>query len=122
MKIFQWQSGNGGFALRREFSFSETPRAILCVGGNSGSVIVGLKKHYEVIDLQTFNSIKLLDFEKEHRLVVFEVSSRPVLLSLSHSCTSSDPCDLLKKQTSLHSLNWDTRSCRGCIGRDRCLR
>lgn len=73
MKIFQWQSGSGGFSLRREIAFPESPRAILCLGSSTSSVVVGFKKHYELTDVQSSNSVKLLDFEKEHRLVAFEV-------------------------------------------------
>jgi hypothetical protein len=86
MKIFHWQSGIGGFILRREMSYSESPRAILCIGGSTGSIIVGFKKHYEVTDLQTYNAVRLLEFEKEHRLVAFEV-----YLSLSPSITVAPP-------------------------------
>lgn len=59
--------------MRRELSFSESPRAILCIGGLGGNIVVGFKKHYETIELQNYNGTKIVEFEKEHRLVCFEV-------------------------------------------------
>lgn len=59
--------------MRRELSFSESPRSILCVGGIGGTIVIGFKKHYENIELQNYNGTKIVEFEKEHRLVSFEV-------------------------------------------------
>lgn len=89
MKIFQWQMGTG-FSLRREISYPESPRAILCLGSSTGSVVVGFKKHYELTDLQTSNSSKILDFDKEHRLVAFEV------IFCLYFLTFLDSCDVFK--------------------------
>jgi hypothetical protein len=100
LKIFQWQSGLGGFLLRREVSYPESPRTLLCISGTN-NLLVGLKKHYEILDLQSYNSTKVVEFEKEHRLVAFEVSS------FHHPFDhSKDSCDIFTKSTSCYPIYW----------------
>lgn len=73
MKVFSFLGGLSGFSLRRELAFNETPRVLFPVGGGGGCLIVGFKKHYEALDAHSYASTRLLEFEREHKLVCVEV-------------------------------------------------
>lgn len=59
-----------GFNLRKEFNLSDVPKAIFHI---AGSAIVGYKKYYELLDLNTGTTSRLLDIDREHKLIVLEV-------------------------------------------------
>ena len=78
-KLFSWQAGvkgvlvgslASGFTLKKEFASPESPRALICT---SGCIIVGYKKHYDAIDVQSYTSTRLVDFDREHKLISLEV-------------------------------------------------
>ena len=59
--LYSWQGS--GFIPKREIGLSESPKFILCI---PGAVITGAKKHYEIIDLASFTTFRLLEAEREH--------------------------------------------------------
>jgi hypothetical protein len=65
---FSWQSP--GFQLRREFNLIDTPKSLCCLGN---SVVIGYKKFYECLDLGSGTTNRLVDVEKECRMVTVEV-------------------------------------------------
>jgi hypothetical protein len=65
---FSWQSP--GFQLRREFNLVDVPKSLLCLGN---TVVIGYKKFYECLDLVSGTTNRLLDVEKECRMVTLEV-------------------------------------------------
>lgn len=67
--IFTWQGF--GFTVKREVALSDSPRVVI---NNDGLVIVGQKKSYEIIETSQFTVSKLLDFDKEHKMVALNVS------------------------------------------------
>ena len=82
ISLFTWQGS--GFVPQRELSLNETPKFVHC---KSGHIIVGYKKSYDTINLSTFNSVPIVDIEKEHNMVGCDISSNPrrpasVLLSV----------------------------------------
>jgi hypothetical protein len=66
--IFGWQGTN--FVMRKEILVVDSPKLLVCVSNN---IIVGYKKHYEVIDIASSTSTRLLDIDREHKLVSLEV-------------------------------------------------
>ncbi|KAJ1443435.1 hypothetical protein B484DRAFT_6762 [Ochromonadaceae sp. CCMP2298] len=82
---YAWQGGQGQggqgqascFQLLREFTLADSPQSLLCCGGGAGGgggcVIVGYRRHYECLDLLSGTSSRILDVEKEHKLVALEV-------------------------------------------------
>jgi hypothetical protein len=73
MKVFSFLGGLSGFSLKKDLSFPESPRVIFSTNSSSGCLIIGFKKHYESLDMHSFAPTKLLDFEREHKLVCVEV-------------------------------------------------
>ena len=69
-RIIVYQRIDNNFIILNDIPTSETPRAITYT---STSLIVGYKRHYEVMDLHLNSAIRILDFEKEHRMICFEV-------------------------------------------------
>ena len=74
----------GGFQFRKETTnLTDTPKNIVCV---SSCIIVGYKRTYEALDINTLNSTKILDVDKDQKMLCMEVSlvhSNPLI---SHSC------------------------------------
>lgn len=68
LSIYMWQES--GLVPRRELNCNEVPKLLQCV---PGAIIVGCKRHYEIIDLANMTMSRLLDFDKEHRMVSLEV-------------------------------------------------
>jgi hypothetical protein len=66
--VFTWQGF--GFTVKREVSLSESPRLVI---NTESFIIVGQKKSYEAIDTTQFTSSKVLDFDKEHKMVALNV-------------------------------------------------
>lgn len=92
LTVFGWQSP--GFMLRREISLVDIPKSICCVGG---AAIVGYKKFYECVDLSTGTISRLLDVEKECKMVSLEVrhcaietSKYAVMIDIVIASASSD--------------------------------
>ena len=80
-----------GFQFRRELVLVDVPRTLLCLAGAAAGaaaavVVVGYKKFYESLELassgtgtgtgaaQTALASRILDVEKEHKMVALEVS------------------------------------------------
>ena len=81
--LYSWQSP--GFALRKEMSLGDIPKCLHCLE-HSGSVIVGYKRHYELVDLTTSISTRVVDVEKEHQMFCLELPNsitRPASILLS---------------------------------------
>lgn len=72
IQSYGWQGP--GFVLRKEFNVFDVPKSILCVGG---SVVIGYKKFYECLDLTTGLTNRLLDVEKECKMVSLELPVSP---------------------------------------------
>eukprot|EP01041_Mallomonas_annulata_P002439 gene2439-4730_t len=58
------------FTLRKELVVPETPRTILLTSMNC--IIAGYRRHYEAMDMNLSNAVKILDIDKEHHLVSVE--------------------------------------------------
>lgn len=74
MKVFSFLGGLSGFSLKKDLTLPESPRILFSTGSGGGCLIIGFKKHYESLDMHSFATTKLLDFEREHKLVCVEVS------------------------------------------------
>ena len=62
----------GNFQFRKEMiNLPESPRNIIFV---SNGIIVGYKRSYESIDINTFISTKILDVDKDQKMLCLEVS------------------------------------------------
>ena len=60
-----------GFYLRKEVSnLSELPKNIICV---SNAIIVGFKRSYEAFDMNSFIPTKILDVDKDQKMLCLEV-------------------------------------------------
>jgi hypothetical protein len=82
LSLYLWQGTS--FLLRREITLSTEAKCLLCA---SNLVVVGYKRYYETIDILTLAVTRILDFEKDHKMVCLELpltSLRPssVLLSI----------------------------------------
>lgn len=62
---------NPGFSLRREYTMIDVPKTIAYF---KNSVIIAYKKFYECLDLQSGVTSRILDVEREHRMVIAHVS------------------------------------------------
>ncbi len=71
LSCYGWQSP--GFVLRREVNLVDVPKSVCCM---DGAAVVGYKKFYECVDLSTGIASRLLDVEKECRMVALEVRRR----------------------------------------------
>lgn len=60
-----------GFSLRRDFNLADVPKNI---GFVRNSVIIGYKKFYECLDLNSGLTSRILDVEKENKMIILEVS------------------------------------------------
>ena len=82
-KLFYYSWLAPGFAPIREFVLADVPKSLLCA---RTSVVVGYRKHYECVELTTGNSNRMLDVEREHKMVITEVRSACYLcLSIGRS-------------------------------------
>lgn len=66
---YNWQSP--GFMLHREYNLIDIPKSISYI---QGSVVIGYKKFYECIDINTGTVSRILDIEKEHKMIIAEVN------------------------------------------------
>lgn len=69
-KLYQYAWQSPGFSLVREFTLTDTAKSLIYV---RNSVVIGLRKHYECLDLVTGSFSRILDVEREHRMVTLEV-------------------------------------------------
>ena len=85
LALYVWQGA--GFVPRREISLADFPKTIACA---ANMIVVGYKRHYESVDLTSFATARLLDVDKEHRMVCLEVIHllSPNLFALF----DTDPC------------------------------
>jgi tetratricopeptide (TPR) repeat protein len=108
--LYSWQGS--GFIPKREIALSETPKFILCV---PGAVISGTKKHYDIIDLTTFTTFRLLEAEKEHQMVGLEVPANSIigktsriLLSVGLQGVLMDSSSAINSSTFKEKITWAT--------------
>ena len=69
-KLFQYAWQATGFVPIREYPLTDTPKSLLCV---RNAVIVGYRKHYECLDLISGSATRILDVEREHKMLITEV-------------------------------------------------
>ena len=69
-KLFHYSWQGAGFAPLREFILSDVPKGLLCV---RNCVVVAYRKHYECLDLLSGAAARILDVEREHKMVMTEV-------------------------------------------------
>ncbi len=65
---YVWQAP--GFNMRKEINLVDTPKSLFYAGN---IVIVGYKKFYELVDINTGGITKLADIDKEHKMVTIQV-------------------------------------------------
>lgn len=106
--LYSWQGS--GFIPKREIGLSESPKFILCI---PGAVITGSKKHYEIIDLASFTTFRLLEAEKEHQMVGLEVpanavtgKTRRILLSIGIQGVLMDSSSAISSSTFKEKISW----------------
>jgi hypothetical protein len=75
ISLFLWQGF--GFILRREIPLTETPKISYCL---DGMIILGHKKNYDMMEMSSYASSKLLDFDKEHKSICLEVLLKYIIL------------------------------------------
>jgi hypothetical protein len=76
LSIYSWQQPN--FILRKEMTVQDVPK---CLYSIQNSVIIGYKKFYECIDVNTGIISRILDIEKDHKMIILEVN--PLYASFS---------------------------------------
>jgi hypothetical protein len=87
LSVYSWQQPN--FSLRKEINIQDVPKVLYFV---HNSVVVGYKKFYECIDLNTGVISRILDIEKDHKMIVVEVNDFFLsLLLYQHAKQSLDP-------------------------------
>ncbi len=82
-KLSQYTWQEPGFQLKKEFNLTDTPKNIHFV---SGSVIVAYKKYYECLDVNSGGVSRIIDVDKEHKMVIGEVSVLNVDPTLCYFC------------------------------------
>lgn len=61
-----------GFYLRKEVTnLTELPKNVICV---TNAIIVGFKRTYEAFDLNNMTPFKILDVDKDQKMLCLEVS------------------------------------------------
>lgn len=60
------------FQFYKELSLNDTPRLIHFI--SKDTIVVGYKRHYEILNINTSTSYHILEFEKEHKMVCTHVS------------------------------------------------
>lgn len=87
---YAWQDSN--FQFKREFTLVDVPKTLCCVGD---AVVIAYKKFYECLNLNTGGTSRILDVEKEHKMIIVEVKnnvcSRPFHSSRNLSSFLSAP-------------------------------
>jgi hypothetical protein len=73
LALYVWQGS--GFVPRKEIAVAEFPKFVFCA---ANMVVVGYKRHYESTDLTSFATSRLLDVDKEHRMVCLELPQSPL--------------------------------------------
>jgi hypothetical protein len=68
LTLYLWQGTN--FIIKKELNLPDAAKVILC---SHNAVITGYKKHYEAIDLSSLTIHRILDFDKDHRMVCMEM-------------------------------------------------
>ena len=68
LTLYLWQGTN--FIVRKELNLPDAAKIILC---SHNAVIAGYKRHYEAIDLTLLSTHRILDFDKDHRMVCMEM-------------------------------------------------
>lgn len=108
--LYNWKGS--GFIPKREIILSETPKFVCSL---SGAVIAGVKKQYELIDLSSFKTFKLLDLEKEHQMVGTEIPADTItdkgsrlLLSVSSTVGALLDSKALGDIVSHAKINWSS--------------
>ena len=88
-KIYLYSWNQPGFVLGKEYNLNDVPKSLhyMQQTQQTGAIILGFRKHYEVLDLVTSRTARIVDVEKEHKMFCLELPAsalRPgsVLLSL----------------------------------------
>jgi hypothetical protein len=71
-KLLQYAWQAPGFAFVRDFNLPDVPKNMLFV---RNAVVLGYRKHYECLDLVTGVANRILDVEREHSMLITEVSA-----------------------------------------------
>lgn len=66
--LYSWQSP--GFAFQRDFNLIDVPKSLCAL---QSAVVVGYKKFYECINLQSSFVSRVLDIDRECRMATIEV-------------------------------------------------
>ena len=69
-KLSQYTWQQPSFVLRKELNLQDVPKTVHYV---NNSVIVAYKKFYECIEINSGISSRILDIEKEHKMIIMEV-------------------------------------------------
>jgi MinD-like ATPase involved in chromosome partitioning or flagellar assembly len=76
---------SSGFILNKEaMNLSELPKSVTCI---ASSIIIGFKRTYDAMDIFSLSSIKILDVDKDQRMLSLEIpvsDLRPLSVLLSH--------------------------------------
>jgi hypothetical protein len=73
LALYVWQGS--GFVPRREIALTDFPKNITCA---ANMLIIGQKRHYEAIDLTSFAMSRLIDVEKDYKMVTLELPQSPL--------------------------------------------
>jgi hypothetical protein len=68
VSLFLWQGF--GFIMRREIPLADTPRVSYCL---DGMILLGHKRWYEAMDTSAYATTRLLDVDKEHKMICQEL-------------------------------------------------
>lgn len=68
LTLYLWQGTS--FIVRKELNLPDVAKIILCT---HNAVIAGYKKHYEAIDLTLLSTHRILDFDKDHKMVCMDM-------------------------------------------------
>ena len=72
MALYAWQLGqNAGFVIRKEATLPDTPKSLYYI---QNAIIIGFKRNYEAVDVNTFSSSRILDVDKDQRMICIEVT------------------------------------------------
>lgn len=71
LMIYSWQEGHGGGAhLRKELATTDLSKSLLCM---DNCLVIGYKRSYEAVDLMTYSTLKVLDVDKDQKMISVEV-------------------------------------------------
>lgn len=71
-KLLQYAWQAPGFAFVRDFPLPDVPKSMVFVGS---AVVLGYRKHYECLNLVAGVANRILDVEREHKMLITEVSA-----------------------------------------------